>query len=66
MEGEQFLLQARDVAGVIDWIEAIQAATNIALDLDERPMPKDHFFLVEDGDVHDDLILQHKPLLPRQ
>ena len=24
MEGEQFLLQARDVAGVIDWIEVSQ------------------------------------------
>ncbi|CAL1699624.1 unnamed protein product [Somion occarium] len=44
MEGEQFLLQARDVASVIDWIEAIQAATNIALDLDERPMPKGPLF----------------------
>ncbi|KAH8087141.1 hypothetical protein BXZ70DRAFT_541206 [Cristinia sonorae] len=44
MEGEQFLLQARDVAGVIEWIEGIQAATNIALDLDERPMPKGPMF----------------------
>ncbi|PCH35398.1 hypothetical protein WOLCODRAFT_139886 [Wolfiporia cocos MD-104 SS10] len=44
MEGEQFLLQAQDVASVIDWIEGIQAATNIALDLDERPMPKGPMF----------------------
>ncbi|KAI0759804.1 hypothetical protein BC629DRAFT_1263476, partial [Irpex lacteus] len=44
MEGEQFLLQARDVPAVIDWIEGIQAATNIALDLDERPMPKGPMF----------------------
>ncbi|KZT71911.1 hypothetical protein DAEQUDRAFT_665292 [Daedalea quercina L-15889] len=44
MEGEQFLLQAPDVAAVIDWIEGIQAATNIALDLDERPMPKGPMF----------------------
>ncbi|KAH9922889.1 hypothetical protein B0H21DRAFT_765826 [Amylocystis lapponica] len=44
MEGEQFLLQAQDVAGVISWIENIQAATNIALDLDERPMPKGPMF----------------------
>ncbi|KAI0087385.1 hypothetical protein BDY19DRAFT_955503 [Irpex rosettiformis] len=44
MEGEQFLLQARDVPAVIDWIEGIQAATNIALDLDERPMPKGPIF----------------------
>ncbi|KAI0077335.1 hypothetical protein K474DRAFT_1571132, partial [Panus rudis PR-1116 ss-1] len=44
MEGEQFLLQCRDVPSVIDWIEAIQAATNVALDLDERPMPKGPLF----------------------
>ncbi|KAI0346427.1 hypothetical protein BDW22DRAFT_1323127 [Trametopsis cervina] len=44
LEGEQFLLQAKDVPGVIDWIEGIQAATNIALDLDERPMPKGPMF----------------------
>ncbi|KIP07297.1 hypothetical protein PHLGIDRAFT_71315 [Phlebiopsis gigantea 11061_1 CR5-6] len=44
MEGEQFLLQARDVPAVIEWIEGIQAATNIALDLDERPMPKGPMF----------------------
>lgn len=28
MEGEQFLLQARDVAGVIDWIEVSQIIFN--------------------------------------
>ncbi|GAA5824161.1 hypothetical protein JCM11251_001547 [Rhodosporidiobolus azoricus] len=39
-EGEQFLLQARDDRGVIDLIEALQAATNVALDLDARPLPK--------------------------
>ncbi|TFY64507.1 hypothetical protein EVJ58_g2555 [Rhodofomes roseus] len=44
MEGEQFLLQAPDVAAVIDWIEGIQAATNISLDLDERSMPKGPMF----------------------
>ncbi|KAJ3525191.1 hypothetical protein NM688_g8441 [Phlebia brevispora] len=44
MEGEQFLLQAKDVPAVIEWIEGIQAATNIALDLDERPMPKGPIF----------------------
>ncbi|KAI0355957.1 hypothetical protein OH77DRAFT_1401888 [Trametes cingulata] len=44
MEGEQFLLQARDVASVIDWIEGIQMGTNVALDLDERPMPRGPIF----------------------
>ncbi|KAH9989642.1 hypothetical protein BJV77DRAFT_1069378 [Russula vinacea] len=44
MEGQQFLLQARDVAGVVDWIEGFQAAANIAQDLDERPMPKGPMF----------------------
>ncbi|KZT23673.1 hypothetical protein NEOLEDRAFT_1095766 [Neolentinus lepideus HHB14362 ss-1] len=44
LEGEQFLLQASDVAAVVDWIEGFQAATNIALDLDERPMPKGPMF----------------------
>ncbi|TNY20508.1 hypothetical protein DMC30DRAFT_352215 [Rhodotorula diobovata] len=39
-EGEQFLLQAKDDRGVIDLIEALQAATNVALDLDARPLPK--------------------------
>ncbi|BGP40009.1 hypothetical protein JCM10450v2_003989 [Rhodotorula kratochvilovae] len=39
-EGEQFLLQAKDDRGVIDLIEALQAATNVSLDLDARPLPK--------------------------
>ncbi|KAK4703432.1 hypothetical protein P7C70_g2779, partial [Phenoliferia sp. Uapishka_3] len=39
-EGEQFLLQAKDDRGVIDLIEALQAATNVALDLDTRLPPK--------------------------
>jgi len=44
MEGQQFLLQAPDVATVVDWIEGFQAAANIATDLDERPMPKGPLF----------------------
>ncbi|KAF9010055.1 hypothetical protein BDQ17DRAFT_1234958 [Cyathus striatus] len=44
MEGEQFLLQAKDVKSVVEWIEGLQAATNIALDLDERPMPRGPLF----------------------
>ncbi|PFH49903.1 hypothetical protein AMATHDRAFT_146539 [Amanita thiersii Skay4041] len=44
MEGEQFLLQARDAAEVVAWIEGLQSATNIALDLDERPMPRGPLF----------------------
>ncbi|KAI9509299.1 hypothetical protein F5148DRAFT_1367256 [Russula earlei] len=44
MEGEQFLLQARDVASVVDWIEGFQAAANISQDLDDRPMPKGPLF----------------------
>jgi len=44
MEGQQFLLQARDIPSVVDWIEGFQAAANIALDLDERPMPKGPLF----------------------
>ncbi|CAE6521447.1 unnamed protein product [Rhizoctonia solani] len=39
-EGEQFLLQAESVMQVVDWIECLQAGTNAALDLDERPMTK--------------------------
>lgn len=39
-EGEQFLLQTRNDRHVVDWIEAFQAATNIAMDLERRPMPK--------------------------
>ncbi|KAH9973777.1 hypothetical protein BGW80DRAFT_1171240, partial [Lactifluus volemus] len=44
MEGQQFLLQARDVASVVDWIEGFQAAANVAQDLDTRPMPKGPLF----------------------
>ncbi|KAM0747455.1 hypothetical protein T439DRAFT_89761 [Meredithblackwellia eburnea MCA 4105] len=39
-EGEQFLLQAKSDRGVIDLIEAIQAATNVSLDLDSRLPPR--------------------------
>ncbi|KAL0570026.1 hypothetical protein V5O48_011934 [Marasmius crinis-equi] len=44
MEGEQFLLQAKDVASVVEWIEGLHSAANIALDLDERPMPRGPLF----------------------
>ncbi|KAJ2916547.1 hypothetical protein MD484_g3846, partial [Candolleomyces efflorescens] len=44
LEGEQFLLQAKDVPSVVEWIEGLQAATNISLDLDERPMPRGPIF----------------------
>jgi hypothetical protein len=44
MEGEQFLLQAQNIAAVVEWIEGFHAATNIALDLDERLMPKGPMF----------------------
>ncbi|KAG2156731.1 uncharacterized protein EDB93DRAFT_864586 [Suillus bovinus] len=44
LEGEQFLLQAADVASVVEWIEAFHAGTNIALDLDHRVMPKGPMF----------------------
>lgn len=40
LQGEQFLLQADSPKEVVDWIEAFQAGTNVALDLDDRPMPK--------------------------
>jgi len=67
-EGEQFLLQASDMEGVVQWIEVraptsdqpskqklifltllflvqgLQAATNVALDLDVRPMPRGPLF----------------------
>lgn len=39
-EGEQFLLQTRSDRHVVDWIEALQAATNVSVDLEKRPMPK--------------------------
>lgn len=40
LDGAQFLMQLPSVEDVVEWIEGLQAATNIALDLDERPMPK--------------------------
>ncbi|WVQ98705.1 hypothetical protein IAU59_005836 [Kwoniella sp. CBS 9459] len=40
VKGEQFLIQTGDAREVVNWIEAFQAATNVSLDLDERPMPK--------------------------
>lgn len=39
-EGEQFLLQTRNDFHMVEWIEALQAAINVSLDLDGRPMPK--------------------------
>ncbi|CAO1612792.1 unnamed protein product [Parajaminaea phylloscopi] len=39
-EGEQFLLQTVSDRHVVDWIEALQAGTNVAADLEVRPMPK--------------------------
>jgi hypothetical protein len=44
MDGEQFLLQAKDAMEVVSWIEGIQCGTNVALDLDERPMPRGPLF----------------------
>lgn len=38
-EGEQFLLQLPDLPSLVHWIESIQAAVDVSLDLDERPMP---------------------------
>ena len=40
LEGEQFLLQGSTDKERDDWIESIQAASNIALSLDERCMPR--------------------------
>uniref|UniRef100_V5EJP4 PH domain-containing protein n=1 Tax=Kalmanozyma brasiliensis (strain GHG001) TaxID=1365824 RepID=V5EJP4_KALBG len=39
-EGEQFLLQTRSDRHVVDWIEALQASTNVSMDLEKRAMPK--------------------------
>ncbi|KAH0835889.1 hypothetical protein J3R83DRAFT_9781 [Lanmaoa asiatica] len=44
LEGEQFLLQAPDVPAVVEWIEGLHAGTNIALDIDQRPMPRGPMF----------------------
>jgi hypothetical protein len=38
-EGQQFMLQTETARQCVQWIEAFQAATNISLDLDVRPMP---------------------------
>ncbi|KAK2461313.1 hypothetical protein APHAL10511_006840 [Amanita phalloides] len=44
MEGEQFLVQAKNAMEVVSWIEGIQSGTNVALELDERPMPRGPLF----------------------
>lgn len=38
-EGQQFMLQTDTARQCVQWIEAFQAATNVAMDLDIRPMP---------------------------
>lgn len=38
-EGQQFMLQTDTARQCVQWIEAFQAATNVAMDLDTRPMP---------------------------
>lgn len=38
-EGQQFMLQTETARQCVQWIEAFQAASNVALDLDVRPMP---------------------------
>ncbi|KAF8551818.1 hypothetical protein OG21DRAFT_223251 [Imleria badia] len=44
LEGEQFLLQAPDTPAVVEWIEGLHAGTNIALDIDQRLMPRGPMF----------------------
>jgi hypothetical protein len=44
LEGEQFLLQAPNIPAVVEWIEGLHAGTNIALDIDRRPMPRGPLF----------------------
>ena len=44
MDGEQFLVQAKEAMEVVGWIEGIQTGTNVALDLDERVMPRGPLF----------------------
>jgi hypothetical protein len=39
VEGEQFLLQLPDLQTNVQWIESIQAAIELSLDLDQRAMP---------------------------
>lgn len=41
-EGQQFMLQMDTARQCVQWIEAFQAATNVAMDLDVRPMPIQH------------------------
>lgn len=38
-EGQQFMLQTDTARQCVQWIEAFQASTNVAMDLDTRPMP---------------------------
>ena len=79
LEGEQFLLQAADVPSVVEWIEVwrilagtdrrltcgqgFQAGTNIALDLDQRVMPKGPMFprwvsYIAECKIHELCVLQ--------
>lgn len=44
MDGEQFLVQTTEPMEVVAWIEGIQTGTNVALDLDERVMPRGPLF----------------------
>jgi hypothetical protein len=44
LDGEQFLVQAKEAMEVVAWIEGIQTGTNVALDLDERAMPRGPLF----------------------
>ncbi|BEI98408.1 hypothetical protein CcaverHIS631_0307070 [Cutaneotrichosporon cavernicola] len=39
VQGQQFMLQTDTARQCVQWIEAFQAAANVALDLDTRPMP---------------------------
>ncbi|CDH58243.1 predicted protein [Lichtheimia corymbifera JMRC:FSU:9682] len=38
--GEQFLLRSNDIKDMVSWIEHLQAAANISMDLDHRRMPR--------------------------
>lgn len=38
--GEQFLLRSNDIKDMVSWIEHLQAAANISVDLDHRRMPR--------------------------
>lgn len=39
-ENEQFLLQVKDAQGVLNLLETLQAAINVAVDVDQRVLPK--------------------------